>query len=85
MPSSSRRPRPAKSAPAASYSPGWLPTPTPSTRRPPDRWASAAASLATEGGCRRGSCKTHDPTVARVEEDTATPRALMVSRAGECQ
>ena len=50
MPSSIRRPRRWKSTPARAYSPGWLPTPTPRTKRPPERCWSAVACLATAAG-----------------------------------
>ena len=42
-----RGPLVAKSTPAASYSPGWLPTPTPRTNRPPERICNDEACFAT--------------------------------------
>ena len=42
----------------------------------PRQWASAAASFATDGAWRSGSCKTHVPMAARLVAVAATPSAL---------
>ena len=51
-PSSRSRPRRWKSTAARSYSPSWMPTPSPSTKRPPERSWSAVACFATASGRR---------------------------------
>ena len=51
----------------------------------PDKWASVAASLATDGAWRSGNCKTHVPMAARRVAAAATPNALRASSAGPCQ
>ena len=58
-PAGGSRPRPARTRSA------WLPTPRPSTKRPPERCWSAVACLATAAGRRRGSWRTQVPNVGR--------------------
>ena len=55
-----------KRAPAAAYSPLWLPTPRPSRTRPPDTRSSDTAALATAAGLRSGNCRTPVPSLRRL-------------------
>ena len=68
--------------PARSYSPSWMPTPSPSTKRPPERSWSAVACFATASGRRRGSCSTHVPRVGRLVATAATARVVSDSPMG---
>ena len=80
MAPASGRPRP-----TCSYSPGWLPTPTPRTSRPRLRVWRVAACLATATARRRGSWTTQVPRAARSVAVAATVRTTMHSRQGPCQ
>ena len=78
-------PREWYAAPTCSYSPGWLPTPTPRIMRPRLSVWSVAACLATATARRRGSWITQEPRAARSVAVAATVRTTMHSRQGPCQ